>query len=192
VIVLGDPPDAWERLGFEVRDGIVALEGEQLHLTGRGGGILEVTAPELTSDEPDGLILKQGSDPYLRVVRHPNGASVVDHVVVLTGSLERTVGALVEAGLDLRREVPGIAFLRLGSYILEVVERGGDPAHSGGSWWWCPTPARWRAPGRSRTPFSRGGASRPWAGSGPSSRSCRAACRATPAARPSGSRPCAA
>jgi hypothetical protein len=128
VIVLGDPPEAWERLGFEVRDGIVALEGEQLHLTGRGGGILEVTAPELTSDEPDGLTLKQGSDPYLRVVRHPNGASVVDHVVVLTGSLERTVGALVEAGLDLRREVPGMAFLRLGSYILEVVERGGDPA----------------------------------------------------------------
>jgi hypothetical protein len=127
VIVLGDPPEAWERLGFTVRDGIVALEGEQLHLTGRGGGILEVTAPELTSDAPDGLTLNQGSDPYLRVA-HPNGASVVDHVVVFTGSLERTVGALVDAGLDLRRTAGKMAFLRLGSYILEVVERGGDPA----------------------------------------------------------------
>ena len=51
-----------------------------------------------------------------------------DHVVVLTGSLERTVGALQAAGLDLRRTAGTMAFLRLGSYILEVVERGGDPA----------------------------------------------------------------
>jgi hypothetical protein len=128
VIVLGDPPEAWERLGFTVVDGIVPLEGEQLHLTGEGGGILQVRAPGLTADEPDGLTLKQGSDPFVRVVRHPNGASVVDHVVVLTGSLDRTVGALEAAGLDLRRRDETMAFLRLGSYILEVVERGGDPA----------------------------------------------------------------
>jgi hypothetical protein len=53
---------------------------------------------------------------------------VVDHVVVLTGSVDRTVVALQAAGLDLRRELPGMAFLRLGSYIVEVVERGGDPS----------------------------------------------------------------
>jgi hypothetical protein len=129
VIVLGDPPEAWENLGFTVQDGIVALEGEQLHLTGRGGGILEVTAPGVTTPSPDGLPLEpsttlKGSDPFT----HGNGALAVDHVVVLTGSLERTVRALVAAGLDLRREVPGMAFLRLGAWILEVVERGGDPA----------------------------------------------------------------
>jgi hypothetical protein len=129
VIVLGDPPEAWERLGFTVVDGVVALEGEQLQLTGRGGGILELRAPGVTADEPDGLTLRKGSDPFRRVESlHANGASVVDHVVVLTGSLSRTVGALQDAGLDLRRELPGMAFLRLGSYILEVVERGGDPA----------------------------------------------------------------
>ena len=26
MIVLGDPPEAWERLGFAVDDGVVALE----------------------------------------------------------------------------------------------------------------------------------------------------------------------
>ena len=31
-------------------------------------------------------------------------------------------------GLDLRRRDGRMAFLRLGSYILEVVERDGDPA----------------------------------------------------------------
>ena len=127
MIVLGDPPAAWEALGFSVEDGIVALGEERLHLTGRGGGILEVTAPCVTVPQPDGLTLNQGSDPYLRVA-HPNGAFAVDHVVVLTGSLDRTVSALQEAGLDLRRRTGGMAFLRLGSYILEVVEREGDPA----------------------------------------------------------------
>jgi hypothetical protein len=133
VIVLGDPPEAWERLGFAVEDGVLALGGEQLLLSGRGGGILEITAAGVTADEPDGLTLKQpqrGQTPLRDVegLAHPNGATVVDHVVVLTGSLDRTVTALQAAGLDLRRQLPGMAFLRLGPYILEVVERGGDPA----------------------------------------------------------------
>jgi hypothetical protein len=126
VIVLGDPPEAWERLGFTVEDGVIALGAERLHLSGRGGGILEVTAPGVTAD-PDGLPLREAPAEPAAGAAHPNGAFAVDHVVVLTGSLARTVGALQDAGLDLRRELPGMAFLRLGSYILEVVERGGDP-----------------------------------------------------------------
>jgi hypothetical protein len=60
-------------------------------------------------------------------LRVANGATVVDHVVALTGSLARTVAALTAAGLDLRRSTPTMAFLRLGPTILEVVERGDDP-----------------------------------------------------------------
>ena len=128
MIVLGDPPEAWETLGFRVQDGIVALGEERLELTGRGGGILEVTAPGLTADDPDGLPLRSGPLHPPQPSAHPNGAIGIDHVVVLTGSLDRTVAALQDAGLDLRRRDERMAFLRLGSYILEVVERGGDPA----------------------------------------------------------------
>jgi hypothetical protein len=125
VIVLGDPPEAWEALGFEVRDGIVALGEERLQLTGRGGGILEVTAPGVAAEDPDGLPLRPGPRHAAEPSAHPNGAFAIDHVVVLTGSLDRTLAAL---DLDLRRRDERMAFLRLGSYILEVVERGDDPA----------------------------------------------------------------
>jgi hypothetical protein len=138
VIVLGDAPEPWEALGFAPdRDGLLALGDERIALTGRGGGILEVTAPDITTPEPDGLPLKpsarcQASQHSqlgeLRVGAHPNGASVVDHLVVVTDSLARTVGALEAAGLDLRRSAGTMAFLRLGSYILEVVETGEGPA----------------------------------------------------------------
>jgi hypothetical protein len=127
VIVLGDPPEAWEALGFRVEEETIALGEERLQLTGRGGGILEITAP-IGAEEPDGLPLRNGPLHPPGPSAHPNGAFAVDHVVVLTGSLDRTVAALVDAGLDLRRRDGGMAFLRLGSYILEVVERGGDPA----------------------------------------------------------------
>jgi hypothetical protein len=127
VIVLGDPPEAWKRLGFRVEEGIVAVGEERLQLSGRGGGILEITAP-LGAEEPDGLPLREGPLHPREPAPHPNGAFAVDHVVVLTGSLDRTVAALQHAGLDLRRRDERMAFLRLGSYILEVVERGDDPA----------------------------------------------------------------
>jgi hypothetical protein len=127
VIVLGDPPEAWQGLGFRVEEGIVAVGEERLQLSGRGGGILEITAP-LGAEEPDGRPLREGPLHPREPSPHPNGAFAVDHVVVLTGSLDRTVAALQHAGLDLRRRDERMAFLRLGSYILEVVERGDDPA----------------------------------------------------------------
>jgi hypothetical protein len=130
VIELGDAPAAWAALGFGPDDaGEVVLGEARLRLTGRGGGILSVHAEGLTTDRPDGLPLEQmrAAPAAAPTTSHPNGASAVDHVVALTGSLERTVAALTGAGLDLRRSTDGMAFLRLGPTILEVVERGGDP-----------------------------------------------------------------
>jgi hypothetical protein len=90
-----------------------------------------VRAEGLTADGPDGLPLERAerwpAGAAAAPGSHPNGAFAVDHVVALTGSLARTVAALQAAGLDLRRSAGTMAFLRLGPFILEVVERGGDP-----------------------------------------------------------------
>jgi hypothetical protein len=128
LIELGDAPAAWAALGFAPdAAGDVVLGQARLRLTGRGGGILGIQASGLTADRPDGLPLVRGEVVAPGAASHPNGATVVDHVVALTGALTRTVAALTDAGLDLRRSAPPMAFLRLGPTILEVVERGEDP-----------------------------------------------------------------
>jgi hypothetical protein len=131
LIELGDAPEQWTALGFAPdAAGEVALEGVRLRLTGRGGGILAVRAVGVTAGRPDGLPLAPatGVDTSAAAL-HPNGAIAVDHVVALTDSLGRTVAALEAAGLGLRRatEDGRMAFLRLGPFILEVVERGDGP-----------------------------------------------------------------
>jgi catechol 2,3-dioxygenase-like lactoylglutathione lyase family enzyme len=65
---------------------------------------------------------------------HPNGAVSIDHVVVMTPDLERSVRAFEAAGLSLRRireagtpeEPVRQAFFRTGEVILEVVGPAGE------------------------------------------------------------------
>jgi catechol 2,3-dioxygenase-like lactoylglutathione lyase family enzyme len=86
---------------------------------------------DLLSTELDGLPTTH-SDSSLRppAAAHPNGAISIDHVVAFTPDLERTLDALREAGLDLRRlregPTPGgserQAFFRVGEAVLEVIE----------------------------------------------------------------------
>jgi catechol 2,3-dioxygenase-like lactoylglutathione lyase family enzyme len=69
-------------------------------------------------------------------VLHPNGTTAIDHVVVTTPDLDRTVAALEAAGLQARRvrdagrgdRAIRQVFFRLGDPVLEVV---GPPEPSG-------------------------------------------------------------
>lgn len=94
-------------------------------------GITAWSLRELETTELDGLATTR-SDRPLPVERplHPNGVSALDHVVAISSDLDRTVAALRNAGLDLRRireqptpaGAPRQAFFRLGEPILEVVQ----------------------------------------------------------------------
>jgi hypothetical protein len=110
------PAPAWERLGFTVDDGVVPLGGVRIVL-GDAWGL-----------EFDG---ERAAD-----ARHPNGATGIDHVVLLTDDFEATVGRLKADGLDFRRtrdagEGRRQAFFVLGPCLLEVA----GPVEGGERFW---------------------------------------------------------
>ena len=125
-LVLGDPPEAWERLGFTVTGGEIALGGVRLRLGADGDGIVGWSFRGMDGGHDlDGLTACPSDAPAPEPVEHPIGAIGVDHVVALTPSFDRTVGRLQEAGLDHRRtreagEGMRQAFFVLGPCLLEL------------------------------------------------------------------------
>jgi Glyoxalase-like domain len=116
---IADEPADWRAVGFDVEDDRCQVSSVLLRLVGKGPrrGILGWT---VGNDRPD----LDASAP------HPNGVVRIDHVVMMSPDLDRTVEDLRADGFDLRRiregETPGgstrQAFFRLGEPILEVVQ----------------------------------------------------------------------
>jgi hypothetical protein len=127
-LTIADPPDRWQALGFDVDDGRLDIGGIRIALGQPGRGITSWSLRRVNAlGSVDGL-----PTPVPRVMRpppfatHPNGATGVDHVVVVTPDFDRTAGALERAGMPLRRtrEAPGSGrqgFRRVGPAILELV-----------------------------------------------------------------------
>lgn len=145
--VAGDP-ESWSSLGFHVEDGRCLLGEVRLAFTGEaheGGapGLLGWTLRGIATSELDGLPTQPSdSGPRAPAPVHPNGVIAIDHIVAMSPAFPRSVEALREAGLDLRRireeptpaGAPRQAFFRLGEEILELVqEPEGMVARAGGS-----------------------------------------------------------
>jgi hypothetical protein len=133
-LVLADEPERWTALGFAVEGDALQLGAVRLRLAGEnaGRGIVGWALRELASTELDGMPTTRadGTEAAGSSAEHPNGVVAIDHVVAMTPALDRTVQALQDAGLDLRRireqptpaGAPRQAFFRLGGEILEVVQ----------------------------------------------------------------------
>jgi hypothetical protein len=115
---IADEPGVWSAAGFDVEGGVCRVSRVRLKLAGKGPrrGIVDWTLG-------DGAAADAGGP-------HPNGAVRVDHVVMLSADLDRTVAELESQGFDLRRVREGAtpggstrqAFFRAGEPILEVVQ----------------------------------------------------------------------
>ena len=138
-LAVADEPAAWQDAGFAVDDGGRCWLGDVAVTLAPGTG-KGVTAWAVEGiDAPvDGLPVLDlpPVEPVEAATLHPNGTTAVDHVVVTTPDLDRTVAALETAGLEARRvrDAGGDGrsirqvFFRLGDPILEVV---GSPEPSG-------------------------------------------------------------
>jgi hypothetical protein len=127
VLALPGAPEAWARLGFAPGAPIGGVA------VAMGASELELAVHGLATERPAGLAIVAAADGHApEPGAHPNGAVAVDHVVALTDDLGRTLPALEQAGLEVRRiRVPPEAhvrqaFIHLRSLILEVVEVEGD------------------------------------------------------------------
>jgi hypothetical protein len=145
-ITVGDPPEAWAAAGFEVApDGSCQVGQVRLRFVGREGG-KRILGWNLVGARPDGLLggsitglpttLVEEPAGDLAVPSHGNGATYIDHVVVIAPDLARTVACFEAIGLSSRgeRETDTYGapmkqvFFRAGEVIIEVI---GNPGEAG-------------------------------------------------------------
>src|SRR3954464_15428481 len=137
----GADPAAWRAAGFAVdADGTCRVGEVRVRLTGGGRHIRSWSLRGLRDDAPhdvDGLVLDpvDGLGPC-SPAEHPNGTTDIDHVVVTTPDLGRTVRALEAIGLEARRyrdAAPGFqqAFFRLGGPVILEVAGPTEPQGDG-------------------------------------------------------------
>jgi hypothetical protein len=139
-IEIADEPDAWRAAGFTV-DGDVAQVGRiALRLVGRAADAMRIRAWTWDgldgAGSLDGLDTRAGDATAVAPGAHPNGATVLDHVVVVTPRLDRSIAAFAGRGLDVRRvrhtDQYGPAFrqvfFRGGETIIEMIGPDEPPA----------------------------------------------------------------
>ena len=132
-LLLADDGAAWAALGFAVSDGCCRLGRVRLRFLADASvrGIVGWSLRDLAGVELDGLATTVSHRPPPDAApTHPNGVVAIDHVVAMSPVLDRSVGLLRDAGLDLRRireqptpaGAPRQAFFRLGAEILELIQ----------------------------------------------------------------------
>ncbi|QZT61983.1 VOC family protein [Mycolicibacterium austroafricanum] len=146
---IADPADAWTRAGFSVDANAVCRVGSvRITLVGRDRGMGVVGwslrgLPQGSVDDLDGVPTARSSAAAPTPATHANGVTAIDHVVMLSPDLSRTVDALAEIGVHPRRErdaeLGGRAirqiFFRLGEVILEVIGSPGTASEGPSTLW---------------------------------------------------------
>lgn len=143
-ILVGDPREAWEAAGFSVdEDGTCRIGAVRVRLVGRDGGkrilgwsLRDAPPARLADGSLDGLPTTSSEVAPCTPGTHANGATYIDHVVLLSPDLARTVASLATIGLEPRGERDTDTygapmrqvFFRLGEVILELI---GQPGASG-------------------------------------------------------------
>jgi hypothetical protein len=136
-ILVGDLPETWKAAGYAVDDdGSCRIGQVRVRLVGRDGGkrilgwSLRGAPPARLADGTlDGIPTTASEDAPVEPGTHPNGSQYIDHVVLLTPNLARTIESLASIGLTPRGERDSDTygapmrqvFFRMGEVILELI-----------------------------------------------------------------------
>ncbi|MGI8792735.1 MAG: VOC family protein, partial [Acidimicrobiales bacterium] len=134
-IHVADSTAVWAELGFAIDGATTDVDGIQIVLGLPGRGLVAWSFRGLSDEVAtiDGIPIVPSSEtrPQNERPSHPNGVTGLDHVVVATPDLPRTIDAMAALGLELRRvrdigrDDSGVvrqqAFFWTGPVILEVV-----------------------------------------------------------------------
>jgi hypothetical protein len=159
-LAVADPADAWVRAGFCVgSDAVCRVGGVGIRLVGRDTGAapaavsdtstgivgwsLRGLPPDRADADVDGIPTARSTGAAAAQATHPNGVTSIDHVVLLSPNLSRTVDALAAIGVNPRRERDGELggqpirqiFFRLGEVIVEVVGSPGTASDGPSTLW---------------------------------------------------------
>jgi hypothetical protein len=147
---IADPAGAWVRAGFSVDADAICRVGEvRIRLVGRehGTGIVGWSLRGLPSDGSadhlDGIPTTTSVAAAAAPGTHANGVTAIDHVVLLSPDLGRTVEALAAVGVQPRRQRDGDLagrkirqiFFRFGEVIVEVVGSPGAASEGPSALW---------------------------------------------------------
>jgi hypothetical protein len=167
---VADPADAWTGAGFTVdSDDVCRIGGVRIRLVGRnastgaalaatshtgivgwslrglppGGTLDDLDGVPTTRSRPGGDIGPRSGAATAAPATHANGVIAIDHVVLLSPDLNRTVESIADVGVEPRRERDGELggrpirqiFFRFGEVIVEAVGSP-DAASEGPSVLW--------------------------------------------------------
>jgi hypothetical protein len=123
---IADQPDLWRGAGFTVDDdGTCVIGAVTIHLRPQEGkkGIRAWAFDDVDADEVEGIPTSTAPLPAATTT-HPNGTTSIDHVVVLSPDVDRTVKAFEAIGLEARRERQSDTY---GAPMRQVFFKAGDP-----------------------------------------------------------------
>ncbi|MEY2419812.1 MAG: hypothetical protein QOG90_2492 [Actinomycetota bacterium] len=141
-LVVGDEPTVWKEIGFTV-DGDRCRVGhvDVVFDPSVGKGIRKWTLVGEGPDTVEGIPTTWSDDGIEAAGAHPNGVFEIDHVVLTSPDLRRTVAALEGLGVRALREretgtygAPAMqVFFRLGQPILELIGPKEPMENAGGA-----------------------------------------------------------
>jgi hypothetical protein len=134
-VEVADPADAWVRAGFSLDpDAVCRVGGIRIRMArpGRGTGIVGWSLrglPDGSLHDLDGIPTTASDAVVAPPAQHANGVTAIDHIVLLSPDLGRTVESLAVVDVEPRREREGELggrpirqiFFRFGEVIIEVV-----------------------------------------------------------------------